>query len=328
MCGIIGYIGQKKAFLFLRNGLAKLEYRGYDSGGMALLSDGLCVQKDIGKLGEIQFEEVDGTIGIAHVRWATHGKVSKANAHPHCDCTNEIAIVHNGIIENYRALKAGLIDRGHCFTSETDSEVIPHLIEEFSAEGLRFEDAVIKALKKLDGSYTLLAVKRGEQKIVGARKGSRSLTLGISEAGIFPASDVLAFLEWTNKVVYLKSGDVFVADAQQDLCIYNLVEDRIVVRPVDTVNCDAAEVKKGEFEHLMLKEISEQDETIFRALRWSLHALKARNASVAGRSCPMSGPMRMKAPASAATTLWDKEHGGRPYRRPRSALSRATATQD
>jgi glucosamine--fructose-6-phosphate aminotransferase (isomerizing) len=267
MCGIIGYIGKRKAFPFLLNGLAKLEYRGYDSGGIALLSDGLCVQKDIGKLGEIQFEEVEGTIGIAHVRWATHGKVSKENAHPHCDCKNEIAIVHNGIIENYRELKAGLVKKGHVFASDTDSEVVSHLIEEFSVEGLRFEDAVIKALKMLEGSYTLLAIKSGENKIVGARKGSRSLTLGISEDGIFPASDVLAFLEWTNRVVYLKSGDVFVADAEQDLCIYNLAEDRIVVRPVDTVKCDATEVKKGEFEHLMLKEISEQDETILRALQ-------------------------------------------------------------
>jgi len=267
MCGIIGYIGKREAFPFLLTGLAKLEYRGYDSAGVALLSEELCIQKEIGKLSEIQFEEVEGKIGIAHVRWATHGRVSKENAHPHCDCKNEIAIVHNGIIENHRELKAGLVKRGHVFTSDTDSEVVSHLIEEFSAEGCNFEDAVINALKLLEGSYTLLAIKRGENKIVGARKGSRSLTLGISEQAIFPASDVLAFLEWTNKVVYLKSGDVFVADGELGLCIYNLAEDRIVVRPIDTVKCDAEEVKKGEFDHLMLKEISEQDETILRALQ-------------------------------------------------------------
>jgi glucosamine--fructose-6-phosphate aminotransferase (isomerizing) len=267
MCGIIGYIGKKTSFPILLNGLAKLEYRGYDSAGIAVLSPGLLVQKDIGKLREIQFEEVEGAIGIAHVRWATHGKVSKANAHPHCDCRNEIAIVHNGIIENYRELRASLVERGHVFTSDTDSEVVSHLIEAFSAEGFSFEDAVINALKMLEGSYTLLAIKKGETKIVGARKGSRSLTLGISEEGIFPASDVLAFLEWTNRVVYLKSEDVFFADAEQGLRIYNLAEDRMVVRPVDTVKCDAAEVEKGEFEHLMLKEISEQDETILRALQ-------------------------------------------------------------
>ncbi len=164
MCGIIGYIGKGKAFPFLLNGMAKLEYRGYDSAGIAILSDELCVQKDIGKLREIQFEEVDGKMGIAHVRWATHGKVSKENAHPHFDCKNEIAIVHNGIIENYRELKAGLVRRGHVFTSETDSEVVSHLIGEFISVGFNFEDAVINALRRLEGSYTLLAIKSGERK--------------------------------------------------------------------------------------------------------------------------------------------------------------------
>ncbi|RZN44097.1 MAG: glutamine--fructose-6-phosphate transaminase (isomerizing) [Methanophagales archaeon ANME-1-THS] len=267
MCGIIGYIGKRNAFPILRNGLAKLEYRGYDSAGIAILSEELCIQKDVGKLQEIQFEEFEGPIGIAHVRWATHGRVSKENAHPHSDCHNEIVIVHNGIIENYRELKAKLMGKGHVFRSETDSEVVPHLIEEFTAEGFSFEEAVIHALRMLEGSYTILALKRGEQKIAGARKGSRSLTLGISDDGFLPASDVLAFLEWTNKVVYLKSEDVFFADAARGLRIYNLAEDRFVKRPVDRVKCSAEGVERGEFEHLMLKEISEQDETILRALQ-------------------------------------------------------------
>ena len=267
MCGIIGYIGRSKAFPFLMSGLAKLEYRGYDSAGIAVSADDLCVQKSAGKLQEISFEEVDGTIGIAHTRWATHGKVSQTNAHPHLDCQKEIAIVHNGIIENYQELKAGLLAKGHQFTSETDSEVIAHLIEDQLMTGLSFEDAFLHSLRQLEGSYTVLAVRKGEQKLVGARKGSRSLSIGISDDGIFPASDVLAFLDWTNKAVYLKSGDVFFADDESGLNIYNLAEERYVVRPLDIVRCAVEEVKKGEFKHFMLKEISEQDETVLRALQ-------------------------------------------------------------
>jgi glucosamine--fructose-6-phosphate aminotransferase (isomerizing) len=251
MCGIIGYIGRSKAFPFLMSGLAKLEYRGYDSAGIAVLADDLCVQKSAGKLQEISFEEVEGNIGIAHTRWATHGKVTQNNAHPHVDCRKEIAIVHNGIIENYQELKAGLLAKGHQFNSETDSEVVAHLIEDQLTAGLSFEDAFLHSLRQLEGSYTVLAVRKGEQKLLGARKGSRSLSIGISDEGIFPASDVLAFLDWTNKVVYLKSGDVFFADDESGLNIYNLAEERYVVRPLDIVRCRAEEVKKGEFEHFM-----------------------------------------------------------------------------
>jgi glucosamine--fructose-6-phosphate aminotransferase (isomerizing) len=268
MCGIIGYIGRKEAFPFLMGGLEKLEYRGYDSAGIALcVEDELRVQKAIGKLSEIHFNDVEGSLGIAHTRWATHGKVSKENAHPHLDCGKEIAIVHNGIIENYKELKESLIEEGHVFTSETDSEVIVHLIEESIAEGFDFEDAFINTLRKLKGSYTILALRRDENKLIGTRKGSRSLSIGISEHGIFPSSDVLAFLEWTNKVVYLKSDDVFVADDDSNLRIYNLAEDRTIERPIDVVKCSVEEVKKGECEHFMLKEIGEQDETLLRALQ-------------------------------------------------------------
>ena len=267
MCGIIGYVGTKEAFPFLKSGLEKLEYRGYDSAGFAMYADDLCVQKATGKLSELQFEAVSGNIGIAHTRWATHGKVSTNNAHPHTDCRNEIAIVHNGIIENYKELKESLIAKGHAFRSETDSEAIAHLIEDFISEGFNFEDAFVNTLRLLEGSYTVLAIRKGENKILGARKGSRSLSIGISEHGIFPSSDVLAFLDWTNKAVYLKSDDVFFVDADLNLRIYNLAEDEIVERPVDIVNCSVEEVKKGECAHFMLKEIGEQDETLLRALQ-------------------------------------------------------------
>jgi glucosamine--fructose-6-phosphate aminotransferase (isomerizing) len=267
MCGIIGYVGTKEAFPFLTSGLEKLEYRGYDSAGFAICADDLCVQKATGKLSELQFDVVNGNIGIAHTRWATHGKVSTNNAHPHTDCRNEIAIVHNGIIENYKELKKSLIAKVHAFRSETDSEAIAHLIEEFISDGFNFEDAFVNTLRLLEGSYTVLAIRKGENKMVGARKGSRSLSIGISEHDIFPSSDVLAFLDWTNKVVYLKSDDVFFVDADLNLRIYNLAEDRTVERPVDIVNCSVEEVKKGECAHFMLKEIGEQDETLLRALQ-------------------------------------------------------------
>jgi len=267
MCGIVGYIGTQNAFPFLMSGLEKLEYRGYDSAGIALCTDQLIVQKDAGKLSEIRFEPVDGCIGIAHTRWASHGKVSRENAHPHLDGSNDLAIVHNGIIENYQELKRRLIGRGHLFHSETDSETIAHLIGDFIAAGFSFEHAFVNALRELEGSYTVLAMRKGEHKIAGARKGSRSLSLGIADHGIFPASDVLAFLAWTNKVVYLKSDDVFFADTNLNLQIYNLAEDNYVQRPLDTVTCSLEEVHKGGCQHFMLKEISEQDETLLRALQ-------------------------------------------------------------
>ncbi|HDS44759.1 MAG TPA: glutamine--fructose-6-phosphate transaminase (isomerizing) [Methanomicrobia archaeon] len=267
MCGIIGYIGLKQAFPYLTSGLEKLEYRGYDSAGIALCAAELQLQKAVGKLSEISFEAGEGTIGIAHTRWATHGKVSIGNAHPHTDCNNEIAIVHNGIIENYRELKACLIENGHTFRSETDSETIAHLVEEFMKRGFEFEDAFRNALRLLEGSYTILAIRNGERKLLGARKGSRSLCIGIGADGIFPSSDVLAFLEWTDKVIYLRSGDVFVADDNQTVRIYNLTDGRAVTRPVDCITCNAEEAKKCGFEHFMLKELSEQDETLLRALQ-------------------------------------------------------------
>jgi len=267
MCGIIGYIGLKQAFPYLTSGLEQLEYRGYDSAGIALCADELHLQKAAGKLNEISFEAGEGTIGIAHTRWATHGKVSMENAHPHTDCKNEIAIVHNGIIENYRELKACLIENGHTFRSETDSETIAHLVEEFMKRGFEFEDAFRNALRLLEGSYTILAIRKGERKLLGARKGSRSLCIGIGADGIFPSSDVLAFLEWTDRVIYLRSADVFVADDNQTVRIYNLAEGRAVTRPVDCITCNAEEAKKCGFEHFMLKELSEQDETVLRALQ-------------------------------------------------------------
>ena len=226
MCGIIGYIGTKKASPILLKGLKNLEYRGYDSAGMAVLGEELRYKKGAGKIEEIKerinFLSLEGNAGIAHTRWATHGKVEDENAHPHLDCTGRIAIVHNGIIENYKDLKKRLSDSGHEFRSETDSEVIAHLIEEGISRGLSFEQAFKAAIAKLEGSYAVLAIKEGEEKILAARKGS-PLVVGISEHGTFLSSDLPSFLEWTTKVVYLREYDVVVADKER-FRIYNLNE--------------------------------------------------------------------------------------------------------
>jgi len=266
MCGIIGYVGNRKASTILLKGLKNLEYRGYDSAGIAIkhTTGHTQVKKSAGKLEEIErhlnFESIQGNTGIAHTRWATHGAVTDENAHPHTDCEGKIAIVHNGIIENYRALKERLISKGHSFTSDTDSEVIAHLIEENLSYG--FEDACMKAFSSLEGSYAILALKADEDKIVGARKDS-PLVLGIAEHGIFLASDIPSFLEWTNKVVYLNNYDFIIAE-NGGVKVYN---DGIeVLRQIDTVGWNIEEAKKGEFKHFMMKEMSEQAETVMRAL--------------------------------------------------------------
>lgn len=267
MCGIIGYIGSEKASPILLRGLINLEYRGYDSAGMAVLnSKSIECKKGAGKIEEINrrlnFLDLEGNVGIAHNRWATHGEVNDINAHPHFDCTKTIAIVHNGIIENYKELRERLSD--HKFESETDSEIIAHLIEEELKRGLPFEEAFINAISKLEGSYAVLAIKVGEEKILAARKGS-PLVVGIADHGIFLSSDIPSFLEWTKKVVYLHDYDVVIAD-RRGIRVYNLIEGE-VSRPIDTVEWDAEQIKKGGFEHYMLKEILEQTETIQRAIQ-------------------------------------------------------------
>ncbi|MHC1567436.1 MAG: glutamine--fructose-6-phosphate transaminase (isomerizing) [Candidatus Syntropharchaeia archaeon] len=266
MCGIIGYIGHRSVASILLKGLLNLEYRGYDSAGMAVLNYGdIRCKKSAGKIKEISkklgFLDLEGCTGIAHTRWATHGEVSDKNAHPHLDCTKTVAIVHNGIIENYKELRRKL--SAHSFESETDSEIIAHLIEEGLKAGLSFKRAFIDAISEIEGSYAVLAIKSGENKIIAARKGS-PLVAGISEHGTFLASDIPSFLEWTKKVIYLHDYDVIVAEKDR-ISIYNL-EGGEVSRPIDVVEWDAEQIKKRGFEHYMLKEIIEQTETIQRAI--------------------------------------------------------------
>ena len=208
MGGIVGYIGEKQAEPILLSSLGRLEYRGYDSCGIAVLGSNIEVYKDVVRVKALQEAlppRIEGTIGIGHNRWATHGEPSQINAHPHCDCTGKITVVHNGVINNFQKLKKQLTDEGHNFTSETETEVIPHLIEKYYAGDL--EKAVEAALREVEGSYAIAVLMAGESKLVAARKDS-PLIVGIGDQENFIASDVPAILDYTNRVIYLEDDDI------------------------------------------------------------------------------------------------------------------------
>ncbi|HID43057.1 MAG TPA: glutamine--fructose-6-phosphate transaminase (isomerizing) [Archaeoglobaceae archaeon] len=257
MCGIVGYLGYREAYPVIISALKRLEYRGYDSWGVAISDEKeLQIQKKVGTIGDIKFEEFSkSTIGIGHTRWATHGKPSEINAHPHIDCNGDIAVVHNGIIENYLHLKNELTKRGHKFVSETDTEIIAHLIE--SKNG-NLEDAVLESLSKLKGSYAIAVISSKERKIVAARYKS-PLILGVGDEEYFLASDSPAILEYTNRVVYLEDGDMVVITDDGFEIRNNGVK---VERPTEVIPWSLADAEKGGYEHFMLKEIHETPRVI------------------------------------------------------------------
>lgn len=258
MCGIIGYIGDKPAQPIILNCLSKLEYRGYDSCGIAVSSSGIEVYKDAVRVEALRkaSPQLEGTVGIGHTRWATHGGPSQVNAHPHLDCSGRIAVVHNGIVNNFQRLKRQLVSEGHNFVSETDTEVISHLIEKYYDGDL--EKAVEAALRDIEGSYAIIVLAANEPKLVVARKDS-PLIIGIGDRENFLASDVPAILDYTNRVVYLEDGDIGV-----------ITKDGIKIMR-DGVEVDGEEHKilwsvkdaqKAGYEHFMLKEIHEQPKVI------------------------------------------------------------------
>ena len=255
MCGIVGYLGYRNAAEVCMEGLLRLEYRGYDSFGIATVSPEISIFKETGKISAAKDAvHLKGTCGIGHTRWATHGVPSRTNAHPFTDCTGKIAVVHNGIIENYAALKRDLEKRGHTFVSETDTEVIPHLIEEKYTGNLR--EAVSKILPLLEGAYAILVIAEGTEEIVAARKGS-PLVLGVGDREYVFASDGLPILDYTRKVIYLEDGDL----AEVTPAGYTIYQGKKPVeRKVTTLEWDAADVRKGGFAHYMLKEMYEQPE--------------------------------------------------------------------
>ena len=264
MCGIVGCVLDKKAAPIIIDSIKKLEYRGYDSVGIATVTDSINVKKDSGKIkevdDEIKLKDIDGNIGIAHVRWATHGNPTKENAHPHCDCKNKISIVHNGIIENYKELRQELLNEGHVFKSETDTEVIPHLIEKYMDEGLDLLKSVQKTVKRLIGSYALAVLSSDEpDRIIGARNES-PLIVGVSDHGNYLASDVPAILNETKKVIYLEDKEIIVLK-KDDVTIMDL-DLNVLEKKITTITWDPEMAEKGGYEHFMIKEIYEEPQVI------------------------------------------------------------------
>jgi glucosamine--fructose-6-phosphate aminotransferase (isomerizing) len=268
MCGIVGYTGPREAGPILIEGLARLEYRGYDSAGIALVDDGgdLFVEKKAGKLANLRAAIADRTphaaIGLAHTRWATHGRPNDLNAHPHQDCTGEITVIHNGIIENFRELRDGLEARGHRLASETDTEALAHLVEECYQGDLA--DAVRATLRQVEGAYAIAVMHRGEgDRLVGARKDV-PLVVGLADGESFLASDVAAILAHTDRVIFLEDGDV--ADLHPTGVTITDVDGRPRERTVTTIDWSPEAAEKGGYEHFMLKEINEQPESLRQAI--------------------------------------------------------------
>jgi len=260
MCGIIGYVGKREAVPVLFEGLKNLEYRGYDSCGMAVLNGGISIKKDVGKIEEVHnklnFYDMNGRTAIAHTRWATHGSVTSINSHPHISCNADVAVVHNGIISNYEQLKRELESEGHRFKSDCDSECLAHLLEDGFRKGYK------NIKERAEGSYAFLAISENEQGILAARNGS-PLMIGIGEGEYFAASDVLAFLNHTKNVVYLEDGEhamlgngchVFDSD-------WNKVH-----KTIETIDWSPEKIGKGGYKHFMNKEICEEPQILKYAL--------------------------------------------------------------
>ncbi len=271
MCGIVGYVGPRQAAELLIEGLRRLEYRGYDSAGIAVLNGhGLVVEKQAGKLAVLEQQLKDhtpkGTVGIGHTRWATHGPPNTINAHPHTDQSGKIALIHNGIIENAGAIKKVLEQRGHQFKSDTDTEVLAHLIGVYFQGNL--EEAVAHALREVDGAYGIAVISADEPDvIVAARKGS-PLLVGVGDGEWFVASDASAILAHTRSVVYLDDGEMAVL-TRKGYHVRDLAATRIE-KAVNQIEWDLATIERGGYDHFMLKEIFEQPDTVRNTMRGHL----------------------------------------------------------
>jgi glucosamine--fructose-6-phosphate aminotransferase (isomerizing) len=272
MCGIVGYIGKRNATPIIIEGIKRLEYRGYDSSGIAIIDDKkeLKIFKESGKIVELERSlpepsKTSGTIGIAHTRWATHGEPNQVNAHPHKSTTGKIALVHNGIIENYKILKNKLIDSGYQFESETDTEVLVNLIDFFLDKTETLAGAVQEAMKLVEGTYGIAVISKTEpNQIVAARKGS-PLILGIGNEEFFVCSDVSAIIIHTKTVIYLQDNEI--VTIKYDTFDITNIDNEVVNAKVTKVNWDVSSIEKGNFTHFMLKEIFEQPTTVANAFR-------------------------------------------------------------
>jgi glucosamine--fructose-6-phosphate aminotransferase (isomerizing) len=304
MCGIIGYIGNRRASSILLNGLKRLEYRGYDSCGIGIIDNtkndiNITIKKNVGKVNEVSAKEgflnVNGNVGISHDRWGTHGKITKENAHPHTDCNDNLCVVHNGIISNHAELKNMLIDKGHKFKSETDTEIIPHLIEEeLKKYDNPFEndyiDAIKEALKKIDGTYAILVLNKNFPNMLVGAKNESPLIMGLKENEYFLGSDISAFLEWTKDIIPLEDGDIVILKNKKNnddknnndnnnntnlsYTIYNNDIDATDKRKKITIEWDIESAEKGGYEHFMLKEIMEEPDIIKNSSKISSPEIK------------------------------------------------------
>ncbi len=273
MCGIVGYVGHRDCLKILMEGLKRQEYRGYDSAGVAVHGDGqLQVVKAAGKLRALEAllkeHPIKGCFGMGHTRWATHGEPNDTNAHPHTDEARQVAVVHNGIIENYATLKSALIGEGHAFATDTDTEVLAHLIEKYLKRGLKLERAVGAALRDVEGTYGLVVMCTQEPGVmVGARNGS-PMVVGIADGEYFLASDVAAIVEHTRQVIYLDDGEMAVL-SPDGFHTATIAHER-VEKEVHDVDWDLSQIEKGGYEHFMLKEIMEQPDAVRNATRGRL----------------------------------------------------------
>ena len=284
MCGIVGYVGKKNCIPILINGLKRLEYRGYDSAGIGFFSLGSThVIKSKGKVSlleeKLNSHVYESHLGIGHTRWATHGVPNEVNAHPHFNSNNNLLIIHNGIIENYQTLKTSLKNMGYSFISETDSEVIAHLIDSFLKKGNELLKSVRLALSEVEGTYGLAVIYEKEpDKIIAARKGS-PLVLGIGEGENFIASDVSAVLAHTNQVVYMEDGEI--VEVFKDKFITRTIHDEEIQKEVHEISLSLDEIDKGGYSHFMLKEIMEQPDSVTNSMRGRL-LLDDGNAKLGG----------------------------------------------
>lgn len=269
MCGIFAYSGNKKnAPKIVIEGLKNLEYRGYDSWGIASKIDGeITIYKEVGKIGDFDVKKYDfgqSHLVLGHTRWATTGKVTQKNAHPHSSEKNTIVLVHNGIFENYLEVKKILKKKGHKFVSETDTEVIAHLIEEYSKTH-SFEDSVKLATKEIEGRYAIVVIKKDENKIIAARKGS-PLIIGVGEKGeYFIASDIPAFLKYTKKVIYLDDNQIATIEKNK-IAFFDMTKNEQIKKRIIEIEWNTESAEKGDFPHFMIKEITEQKDTLNRAI--------------------------------------------------------------
>ena len=268
MCGIIGYLGPQEAMPIILDGLKRLEYRGYDSAGMAVIGDnGLAIRRSVGKLKELENlllqDPLHGQVGIGHTRWATHGRPSETNAHPHQ--VGDIAVVHNGIIENYLELKEELIKEGHRFASETDTEIVSHLIVKHLEAGAPYLEAVQRTLKEIKGSYALVIINAHEPRMLVAARKESPLILGLGEGEYFLASDIPAILPYTRRVIFLEDHDLVVMRDGEFLLLNQ--EGERIERPEHTITWSPAMAEKAGYKHFMQKEIFEQPRALIDTFR-------------------------------------------------------------